>query len=48
MTEQWFCLTCEYIGELDTHARCSCCQSDAVVSVEASYKRMGKEERAAA
>ena len=34
MTEQWFCLDCFTVGQLDSHGRCSSCQSEAVVSCE--------------
>lgn len=31
--ERFFCLDCEFMGELDRHGRCSKCTSDAVLSV---------------
>lgn len=43
MTEHWFCINCREVVELDTHGRCPICESDAVVSCEASYPRQEQE-----
>jgi len=34
--ETYYCLDCHHIAELDIHARCALCGSEAVVSTEAS------------
>lgn len=34
----WYCLDCRATGPLDSHGRCSTCQSDAVVVAEAQAR----------
>ena len=39
--EEWYCVNCGVVGELDIHARCGKCGSDAIISCE----RLPQQER---